>query len=258
VKPEANPVRLEVRDGMATLRIGGIHGNAINEALLDGIEAAVEDARETHGVRGVLLASSGKLFSPGLDLQILIEYDRPAMRAFLAKFSRCMLALYTLPMPVVAAVSGHAVAGGCVLAMTADWRVLRRGAWIGLNEVRVGVPLPWGVAQIMREGIPASRLEEVCLLGLNYADEFAIAAGLAHEILDEAGFEAGALARLADFSEKDAQAFARTKEYLRHATVSRIREGEEQHRDEFLDCWFSAGTRERIRAIVAGLRSRST
>ncbi len=258
MNPEANPARLDVRDGLATLRLGGIHGNAINEALLDGIESALGGASEARGVRGVLLASSGKLFSPGLDLQILIEYGRPAMGAFLAKFSRCMLALYTLPLPLVAAVSGHAVAGGCVLAMTADWRVLRRGAQIGLNEVRVGVPLPWGVAQIMREGIPASRLEEVCLLGLNYADEGAIAAGLAHEILDEAGFEEGALARLADFSEKDTMAFARTKEYLRHATASRIREGEERHRDEFLDCWFSPGTRERIEAIVAGLKSRST
>lgn len=247
-------VKLDVSEGLATIRLAGIHGNAINDDLLDGIESALRRATQEGTVRGLLLASAGKLFSPGLDLQILSGFDRSTMEAFLAKFSRCMLSLYTYPGPLVAAVSGHAVAGGCVLAMTADRRILRRGARIGLNEVKVGVPLPWGVAQMMREGIPPQRVEEVCLLGLNYADEAAVAIGLAHEVLEPEGFEDAARARLADLAEKEAGAFARTKEYLRADTVARIRAGEEQRRGEFLDCWFSPGTRERIASIVAGLR----
>lgn len=252
------PVKLEEREGAAVIRLSGIHGNAINDDLLDGIESALSRSLEGGSARGLLLASSGKLFCPGLDLQILSGYDRTAMEAFLRKFSRCMLSLYTYPGPVVAAINGPAVAGGCVLAMTADWRVLRRGARIGLNEIKVGVPLPWGVAQIMREGLVASRIEEVCLLGLNYSDEEALATGLAHEVAGEEGFEASAMRRLAEFASKDAKAFHRTKEYLRASVAERIRSGEDERRGEFLDCWFSDPTRKRIEEIVAGLRSRSS
>src|SRR6185369_9186649 len=108
----------------------------------------------------VLLASAHpKLFSPGLDLVSLYEYDRPAMESFLGKFAATIWSLYDLRKPVVAAIAGHAVAGGCVLALTADYRVLRRGGvQIGLNEVKVGVPLPWSVALLLRASVPPAAL----------------------------------------------------------------------------------------------------
>ena len=87
-------------------------------------------------------------------------------------------ALYGLPRPMVAGVNGHAVAGGCILALTADHRVLRRGgAQIGLNEVRVGLPLPWSVSELLRASVPPPALGQVALLGRNFADEEAIRSG---------------------------------------------------------------------------------
>lgn len=249
-------VRVE-RDGdVAVVRLAGRHGNAVNDELLDGLLGALEEVGGDGGLRGVLLASSGKLFCPGLDLQDLVAFDRPALDAFMEKFSRCMLALYTMERPLVAALHGHAIAGGCVLAMTADWRVLARGALIGLNEVKVGVPLPWGVAQILRDAVTAPRLEEVCLLGRNYADEEALATGLAHQLAEPGSVETAALDRLRELAGRDPVAFSVTKRYLRHAAVRRIREAEEARRGEFLDGWFSPGTRERIQAIAEELKRR--
>jgi enoyl-CoA hydratase/carnithine racemase len=93
-------------------------------------------------VRGVLLCSAHpKLFCPGLDLLSLESYDAPALTRFMLRFAEMVWALFDLPKPLVAAVSGHAVAGGCILALTADERILRQGASIGLNEVKIGVPL---------------------------------------------------------------------------------------------------------------------
>ncbi|MCY0726014.1 enoyl-CoA hydratase/isomerase family protein, partial [Klebsiella pneumoniae] len=82
------------------------------------------------------------------------------------------------PKPVVAAVGGHAVAGGCVLALTADWRVIKHGAVIGLAEVRVGVPFPFGVVTLLERSIAPARLAEVALFGRNYESEEAVATGL--------------------------------------------------------------------------------
>ena len=139
---EKQAVTVTVDEHLATVRLDREHGNAVNDDLLQGLMTAYNEAIADPEVRGVLLASAGKLFSPGLDLRDLLEFDRRQMHRFMSRFSACLIVMYTCPKPVVAALGGHALAGGCVLALTAEWRVLKEGALIGLNEVRVGVPLP--------------------------------------------------------------------------------------------------------------------
>lgn len=240
--------------GIAIIRMNARHGNALNDDLVEGLSRAVDGATGDPGVRGLLLASGGKLFSPGLDLVELSGYDRPEMERFMGRFGDLMLSLFSSGKPVFAAVSGHAVAGGCVLALTADRRILKRGALMGLNEIQVGVPLPFGVAHLLRESVSAARLEEIALLGRNYSDDEAVEAGLAHEVHETEGFEGYCLERLGEYAAKDPRAFALTKSYLRSAAIDRIRAHDRDHRGEFLDCWFSDSTRKRITEIVASLR----
>ncbi len=240
--------------GIAVLRMSARSGNAINDDLLEGLSRAVEGAVRDPGVRGILLGSGGKLFSPGLDLVELSAYERREMERFMGRFADCVLSLFSAPKPVFAAVSGHAVAGGCVLALTADRRILRRGAMMGLNEIQVGVPLPFGVSELLRESVSPASLEEIALLGRNYTDEEALGAGLAHELHEAEGFEEHCLRRLEEYAAKDSRAFGFTKGYLRSAAIERIRLLDARHRGEFLDCWFSDSTRERIAQIVSGLR----
>ena len=133
---------------LVIVRLDKARGNAIDEPLVARLHPGRRAARADPGVRGVLLASAHpKLFSPGLDLVTLIEYDRAGMERFMRLFAEMRSGPSTaLRKPMVAAIDGHAVAGGCILALTADHRVLKRGgAQIGLNEVKVGVPLPWSV-----------------------------------------------------------------------------------------------------------------
>ena len=144
-------IRLETKGPLVTLRLDKPRGNAIDEPLVKELVEVCRQGGADDAVRGVLLASAHpKLFCPGLDLVTLLDYDRAAMGRFLGLFAEALWSLYGLRKPVVAALSGHAVAGGCILALTADFRVLRRGGvQIGLNEVKVGVPLPWSVAVFM-------------------------------------------------------------------------------------------------------------
>ena len=250
-------VVVSVESGLATVRLSRKHGNAINGELVDGLHAAFRQTASDPAVRGVMLSAAGRIFCPGLDLQELISFDRPRMHDFMSRFCSAMLAAYRFPKPVVAAVSGHALAGGCLLALTADRRVLRRGAQVGFNLVRVGVPLPYGLALILRDSVPALRLEEVALVGRNYADEEAIAAGIAHELHGEGGFEEHCLSRLEEMASKDLQAFAITKRYLRSTTVERFEADNERLLPEFLDCWFAEQTRARMEEMVAELQGRS-
>lgn len=250
-------VRLEPKDSIAVVRLDKARGNAIDPALVTDLRRVVAEAEADPGVRGLLLASAHpKLFCPGLDLVSLSALDRPAMQAFMLGFAETVWALYGLRKPMLAAVNGAAVAGGCILAMTADYRILKRGAAIGLNEVKVGVPLPWSVSLLLRETVHTPALSRIALLGRNFSDEEALAVGLADEILEADGFEAACLARLAEFAEKDAYALGTTKAYLRARCLAEMRGRERETLDEWLDGWFSPATRERIHKAVAALTAR--
>jgi enoyl-CoA hydratase/carnithine racemase len=247
------------RDGaIGVVHLARAHGNAINGAFIESLVAALGEAEADPAIRGVLLTAGGKIFCPGLDLQELIALSRDEMERFMRRFSAAVLTLYTFPKPVVAVLHGHTLAGGCVLSLCADWRVLRRGAVTGLNEVKVGVPLPFGVALIVRDAVPKNRLTEVALLGRNASDEEALAAGLADELADADAVEAVGRERLDEFIAKDTFAFAVTKRYLRAAVVERMRANNQLLIPEWLDGWFSPGTRERIAAIVAELHAKGS
>jgi enoyl-CoA hydratase len=249
-------VTLKRAGAIGEVRLERAHGNAINDAVVEGLAAAFAEAESDPEIRGVLLTAGGKIFCPGLDLEELFPLDREAMERFMLRFSAAVLALYTFPKPLVAVMQGHALAGGCVLSLCADWRVLRRGAITGLNEVKVGVPLPFGVALIVREFVPKHKLTAVALLGRNTTDEDAIAAGLADELADADGIEALARERIEEFVAKDSFAFAVTKRYLRSPVVERVRANNRLLLTEWLDGWFSDETRARIASIVAGLTER--
>ena len=250
-------VVMDVEEGLATVTLNRAHGNAINVELAEELTRVCREAARDDAIHGLMLAGAGKLFCPGLDLQELVELDRPDMERFVIDFATCIAGLYAFPKPMVAAIHGHAVAGGCVLTLTADWRVLRAGALVGLNEVRVGVPLPFGVSLILRESVPRLHLEEVALLGKNYRDDDALSAGLVHEVYAGESFEEHCRQRLREFVSRDLGALIITKRFLRSSIVERIRENGTRDVPEFLDAWYRPQTQARIRDIVDELRQRN-
>ncbi len=245
------------RDGViALLRLDKARGNAIDEPLVEALIDAAQNLSRDDSVRGILLTSAHpKLFCPGLDLVALETYDAAALTRFMLRFAEMVWTLFALPKPLVAAVSGHAVAGGCILALTADERLLKRGgASIGLNEVKIGVPLPWSVTVLMRASLPPMSWTEVAEAGSNCSDDEAVRLGLAHAVLPAEGFETACLDRLRRLANKDPVAFSTTKRYLREGFLAEMKAHEAARAHEFVACWFSPATMERRRDIVAGLR----
>jgi enoyl-CoA hydratase len=248
-------IRYEKQGSLGILRLDKERGNAINDALLADLAAWVEDATRDEGLRGVLLASAHpKLFCPGLDLVTLIELDRESMSGFMGRFAQTLWALYGFLKPMVACINGPAVAGGCILALTADLRVIARGAPIGLNEVKIGVPLPWSVVQLLRASLPPTSLSEVALLGRNFASEDALRVGLVDVVAEREALEQTALERLQEFAEKGALAVGATKGWTRSQTVAAMKAHEADTAEVWLDAWFSAPTREWLTRTVAGLK----
>jgi enoyl-CoA hydratase/carnithine racemase len=248
-------LRIE-RDGpLACIRLDKARGNAIDETLTDALIAAADELSRDDAVRGILLSSAHpKIFCPGLDLMALESYDAQALRRFILRFAKMIWGFYGLYKPIVAAIGGHAVAGGCILAMTADERLLRRGSSIGLNEVKIGVPLPWSVSVLLRGSLSPEHWTDVALAGSNFSNEEAVRVGLAQAVLDEEGFETACISRLARLAEKDAAAYGATKRYLREGLLAEMQAQEAYRAPEFVAAWFSETTQERRRQIVASLK----
>jgi enoyl-CoA hydratase/carnithine racemase len=240
---------------LALLRLDKPRGNAIDEGLAEALTSAVLEASKDDAVRGILLCSANpKIFCPGLDLVALGEYDHAALSRFMARFAKMIWTLFGLSKPLVAALNGHTVAGGCIVALTTDYRLLKRGASIGLNEVQIGVPLPWSVSVLIRATLPPTSWTDVGLSGSNFSDEDAVRVGLAHAVLEAKDFENVCLERLSRLADKDANAFAVTKRCLREGFMAEMTAQESYRAGEFISAWFSPETRERRQKLVESLK----
>jgi enoyl-CoA hydratase/carnithine racemase len=245
---------LEARGELALLRFDDGKANAIDEAFLDRLVAAVTEAGRA---RALVVAGRPRIFSAGLALPSLVGRDRAAMRTFMNRFTDVMLALYTAPLPVVAAVSGHGLAGGCVLALMADRRVMSSGeATIGLNEVRIGIGLPSGVLEPLRALVHGPALTSVALEGRSFTGPEALAIGLVDEVAEPAAVEDTALARATALAELGRAGYAQIKAALRQPVLDAVAQRRDADMERWLDSWFSDDGQRQIAALVAKLSKR--
>ncbi len=246
-------LRIESDGGITRWTMCGPRGNAMGSAMIEALEEAASCAAGDPDCRGVLLRSERSLFCPGLDLAEAHGYDREEMACLIDGFTGMVRRLHRFPKPLVAALGGDVLAGGMLVALAADWRVIGAQTRIGLNEMRVGAPLPFPMARLLAASVPPGSLTDVALAGKNFAGEDAVAAGLAHESAPPDEVESRAETKLAELADQHADAFATTKHFLRASTAAVMEAGEAEHRDRFLDVWFSPEARARLDAAHARL-----
>ncbi len=242
---ETAPYRVEWRDGLAVVRLTSGKANALNPRSLAAIERALDEAAGGDA-RGVVLTGYERFFSAGLDLVTLYGLERDAMDGFMAWFDAVMLRVFAFPRPVVAALGGHAVAGGAVLALACDARVMGAGAgWFGLNEIRLGVPFPASALEIVRYAVPARSVEAALYDGELVDPRAALERGLVTEVVEGDVLEAArqACGRLAA---APAAPFETIKAALKGPAVERARATLAPLRRAFVDAWYAPEARRRI------------
>lgn len=241
-------------DDIALLKLQEGKANAMSADVLDAIERLV-DGFEAGPARAAVLTGYERFFSAGLALPLLIDLDRPAMRRFITRFGQVMLRVFSCPRPIVAAVNGHAIAGGCVLALQCDWRIMVDGdARIGLNETQLGIGLPSSVLRPLELAVPAASLVPIAYEGRLFAPGEAHALGLVHELAPAAELERRAIERARALGAVPAAALAQVKLGLRRPTMQAIAAQAAEETERWLDTWFSTEARARLGEAVAKLR----
>jgi enoyl-CoA hydratase len=223
------------------------HGK-VNALDIELLRAVIDTFTASDGGEPIVLTGAGRAFSAGVDLRRILEGGPDYTTSFLAALSDCFLAIYDYAGPVIAAVNGAAIAGGCVIAAACDRRLISSGP-IGLAELAVGVPFPTSALEIMRTvlGPHASRV----VLDARLLDaEAALAFGLVDEIAEPDQLISRALEQASTWGALPNGVFAHTKRQLHGPTRERITALSAMGDAAVRDLWVSPSVQEAIRRYM--------
>lgn len=249
-------IHQELHGPITVLRMDHGKVNALDSELFDELGAALEDVAATDGApdtegRAVVLTGTGRAFSAGVDLFRVVEGGRGYLESFLPALTRGLLALFTFRQPVIAAINGHAVAGGAILACACDARLMARGSGrIGVPELKVGVPYPRLALEVLRFAVGARHLQELVYGGSTYPPEEARARGLVDEVVDGEKLMDLAMERAGAFAALPARAFHHTKKALRRPALERWEADAPSSDPQVLEMWSAPETLDAIRVYL--------
>src|SRR5690349_16858719 len=192
----SEPVTFRVADGIGHLALDDGKVNAMALPLFDALNAALDRAERERPAAIVITGRVG-VFSAGLDLKLLPTLPADDLRRTIVAFGRTMLRVFGFPIPTIAAVGGHAIAGGAILAFACDVRLHADGPFrLHLNEVAIGLPLPTWALAIAHSAIPTRWQSEAILHARPYAPTEALERGIVDAVVpaDRLVAESGARA----------------------------------------------------------------
>ncbi|MBU0755066.1 MAG: enoyl-CoA hydratase/isomerase family protein [Planctomycetes bacterium] len=245
-------IDVNIDERLAVVKMDRGITNPLNLEFVKALEQTFEQLKTDPLVRAMVLTSANeKFFSIGLDIPSLIELSPEEFGVFFKAFNDMCMTLYTFPKPAVAGITGHAIAGGCILALCCDYRVIGEGRKLmGLNEIKLGVQVPFLAHCILESLVGTGKAREIVELGEFYPTEQTLRMGM----VDQAWPSEEVLLRsivharkLCAFSQ---EAFWRIKQNRIESVESRVRPVWEKKQKQFVECWFSHEARKNLRAAM--------
>ncbi|MCP5102025.1 MAG: enoyl-CoA hydratase/isomerase family protein [bacterium] len=245
-------IHIEYRDNVAVLKLSRGVTNAMNPQLVNELSENLRKVRENTGMRGLIIASSNdKFFSIGLDIPQLFDLSREEFTVFYQTFNRLCIDLYTLPIPTISAVTGHAIAGGCILALCCDYRFIAEGRKLmGLNEVHLGVPVPYPAHCILRDLVGSRNARDITGTGEFYQPGELLQMGMVDQVLPIEQVLPKSIEKAGLLGALPHRAFEMTKRNRVEVAAKRILKHLDGKERFFLDCWYSNDARARLKAAI--------
>jgi len=220
--------------------------NALATAVMEDLLARLRAARG----RPLLLMGAGDAFSAGLNLREVAALDRAGMERFLGLLGDLVQALFHYPGPAVACVNGHAIAGGCILALCCDLRIAADdpALCIGLNEVALGLEFPPLLMALVRYRVPPRSIERVILEAGLYDPRTALALGLVDEVAADP--QAVARAHLERLAAHPREVYVATKQAVRRGALDLSADQVRYFREKVVPAWCAPAVKERVLAVL--------
>ena len=224
--------------------------NALNPSVVHELAARLEELERSDEVRALVLAGTGSFFTFGFDIPEFLSYPKEEFTRFLVDFTALYRRIFLFPKPVVAALNGHTIAGGCMLALACDRRLMALGkSKISLNEIGFGASVFAGCVEMLRACVGHSRAEAVLFSGEIFEANEALGLGLIDRALPLDELPAAAVEEARLLGSRDGRAYRSIKSLLRGPVAEEIERREQASIREFADIWYSEETRANLRKI---------
>ena len=245
-----NFVEVETNEGIATVVLSRGKVNALNGMVVDELRERLKALEVDQDLKALVLTGRGKFFSFGFDIPEFLSFTKAEFTNYLTNFTDLYTYLFLYPKPVVAALNGHTIAGGCMLALACDNRVMvaEKGR-ISLNEIAFGSSVFAGSTEMLRFWVGSANATKVLYSGAMYSAEEAMSLGLVQEVLTEANLMVQARRVASELASRHSPAFASIKSLLRKSIAEDMMKRERASIREFVDIWYSEPTWANLQKI---------
>lgn len=245
-------IRIEYRDRVAILKLNRGITNALNLQLVNQLAENLQKVRDDSDVHSLVLGSSNeKFFSIGFDIPELFKLTRKDFRVFYQAFNQVCIDLYTLPKPTIAAITGHAIAGGCILALCCDYRFIAEGRKLmGLNEIKLGIPVPYPGDCILRHVAGTRNAREISGTGEFYHPEELLQMGMVDQVLSLEQVLPKSIEKAKFLGALPHKAFGMIKRNSVEVIEAQILTHLAEKEQFFIECWYSDEARKRLKKAI--------
>jgi enoyl-CoA hydratase/carnithine racemase len=226
--------------------------NALNLELINQLAEVLQRAKNNDNVRAFVLAgSNNKFFSIGFDIPELYELTEGDFMFFYQRFNRLCLDLYTLPKTTTAAITGHATAGGCILALCCDYRFIAGGKKLmGLNEIKLGVPVPYLADRVLHSIVGTRNARDIMESGDFYRPEQSLQMGLVDNVLPLEHVLTDSIAKAAAMASLPQKAFEVIKLNRVEPITAQVLLHQKEKERLFNACWYSDYARNQLKEAI--------
>jgi len=245
-------IHVEYQDQVAVAKFNRPVTNALNLQLVNELAEMLQGIKHDPNVHSLVLGSTNdKFFCIGFDIPHLFGFTREDFAFFFHTFNRMCLDLYTLPKPTVAAITGHATAGGCILALCCDYRFMAEGhKLMGLNEIKLGVPVPYLADCILRHLVGIRHARDVMEAGEFYLPERLLHKGMVDQVLPLEQVLPQSIEQASALGALPQAAFALIKRNRIETVEAQVLARLEERERSFIERWYSDEARERLKEAM--------
>lgn len=248
-------IHLIKKENYGIIQMDREKANPMNHEFVAGLRIALKNLLEDDSIQGVIINGKENFFSAGLDIPELYTYDEKQFEKFWRNFMDLICDLLAFDKPLIASINGHSPAGGCILAIGCDYRVMADGNYkIGLNEIPVGIVVPRGVFDIYSFWIGRKLAYQYLMEGKLYSPQHAKEIGLIDEVVSADKVLEAAENKLKQYLQFDAMSWRITKRQLKHDTLKSISSISDFEMKTFLNQWWSPSVRNGMAQFIEKLK----
>ena len=245
-----NYIHTSQKDSIVTLTLYRGKVNALNEPIVEELHGALKNFADDRNIKSVIITGHGKFFTFGFDIPEFLNYSKKDFVQYLTKFTDLYSFIFLYPKPIIAALNGHTIAGGCMMALACDYRIMVPGnARIALNEIEFGSSVFAGCIEMLRFWVGSRNATTILYSGAMYSAEAAKDLGLIDKVTTEENLIDAARKAALDLGSKPKNAFKGIKSLLRMSIAEEIKRKEEKSVKEFADIWYSDSTWKNLKKI---------